>query len=196
MSSRSAIVCLLASALAIAGCDRKSPAPAQANTVAADEVAPDEVPPTAAPQTGGLDRSHKGEAAAPVTFETPDGKPVTLATFKGKPLLLNLWATWCAPCVKEMPTLEGLAKTAGDRMTVLAVSQDMEGTAKVAPFFAKEKLVALEPYRDPKLGLSLAYQANLPMTILFDSAGKEVWRFTGAKDWTSDEAKALIAEAK
>ena len=179
--------------LTLGGCDRKSDAPAQPSpaNVSAGEVAPDEV--TAAPsRTEKLDRSHEGEAAPALAFEAPDGKPMTLAAFRGKPVLVNLWATWCAPCVAELPTLDRLAKAGTVR--VIAVSQDSDA-GKVAPFLLARK-VALEAYRDPRLGLSVAYQANLPTTILYDASGREVWRMAGDFAWDGPEAAKLIAEAQ
>lgn len=196
-------LCFVGLGLLVAGCDRKSPAPEQANVVAANTASADEVAPGPAPDeaTGTtapaekLDRSHKGETGPTVAFTAPDGKSVTLASFKGKPLLLNMWATWCAPCVAEMPTLDAAAKSMVGKVQVIAVSQDMQGAEKVTPFFAEKKFTTLQPYLDPKLGLSLAYQANLPTTILYDSAGNEVWRMTGGYEWNTPAAAKLIAEA-
>lgn len=196
MLSRSAIVCLLA-ALATAACDRQTPAPTQANATSPDEVTSDEVAPDdspAVPESGEADRSHKGDAAPTLAFKSPDEEATTLAAFRGKPVLLNLWATWCAPCVREMPSLDATAAALDGKVQVLAVSQDMD-VAKVAPFFAEKKLARLTPYTDPDLGLSLHYKANLPTTILYDAQGREIWRVLGALDWTGDKARALIAEA-
>jgi thiol-disulfide isomerase/thioredoxin len=204
MSLRSTIICLLSIGLMAGGCDRQDSGAEQANAVAATNAQAESsaARPTAdtpkdgekvvVDTIGTLDRSHKGEAAPAVSFQTPAGTATSIADFAGKPLLLNLWATWCAPCVAEMPTLD---KVAG-RMTVIAVSQDLDGAAKVTPFFAKAGLKNLKPYLDPNVALSTTYQASLPTSILYDSSGKEVWRMTGGMDWTSETAKELLAEAR
>jgi thiol-disulfide isomerase/thioredoxin len=170
--------------LLTAGCERRTP------------DAPDAAEQSLA-QGGKLNRSSAGQAAPDTEFLDPDGEKVTLAAFAGKPLLLNLWATWCAPCVAEMPTLDALAAREPG-LQVLAVSQDIEGQeAKVSGFFEQRKLSRLEPYRDPQLGLMTALDAAvLPTTILYDGKGREVWRMTGAADWTGAEAAKLIAEAR
>ncbi len=165
------------------GCDRQVSSNEQAT------VAPPS--PAAAPgETATLDRSHKGEAAPAVTFEAPDGTPTTLARFEGKPVLVNLWATWCGPCVREMPTLDAAAAD----IVVAAISQDKDRPT-VAAFFAKRKFARLQPYLDKNVMLSVTYNASLPMSILFDSTGHEVWRTTGGTDWTGTTAKAALAEA-
>lgn len=194
MASRVAIVCLLGTALAIAACDTASPGNEQANGQA-EVASSDEVPATSAPKADKIDRSHKGEAAPDVSF-TPaaGGAATTLAAFKGKPVLVNLWATWCAPCVKEMPTLDAAAQALGDRVPVLAISQDME-PAKATAFLAERKFTHLKPYLDAKLGLSTGYGANLPTTILYGANGKEIWRVTGGFEWIGAQADRLLAEA-
>jgi thiol-disulfide isomerase/thioredoxin len=148
-------------------------------------------------ERGKLDRSNAGQAAPDTEFLDPDGEKTSIADFAGKPLLLNLWATWCAPCVAEMPTLDALAAR-DPGLQVLAVSQDIEGQEeKVAGFFEQRRLSRLEPYRDPQLGLmSDLNAAVLPTTILYDSRGREIWRMTGAADWAGAEAAKLIAEAR
>ncbi len=189
---RPAIFFLLAALLA--GCDaRQSPAPQQSRDVPAAPAAPADS--TAA--TGRLDRSHAGSPAPATAFEDGDGKPVRIADFAGRPVLLNLWATWCAPCVAEMPTLDALAGRAGDRIAVLTVSEDMDGRAKVDAFFRKYGFANLEAFLDPELALMPALEiGTLPTTILYDSRGREVWRMMGMEEWNGPRAAALIAEAE
>jgi thiol-disulfide isomerase/thioredoxin len=143
----------------------------------------------------GVDRSHKGGAPPDATFSSPDGEETRLGDLGG-PLLVNLWATWCAPCVKELPTLNVLAGKQAGVTKVLAISQDMGPQASVEAFLAKLNADDLEAYHDPKMGLSGALGAEvLPTTILYDAQGKEVWRYVGDLDWTGPEAAKLLAEA-
>ncbi|WP_319937601.1 TlpA family protein disulfide reductase [Sphingomonas qomolangmaensis] len=199
---RPAITLLLGLGLLAGGCDRQDGGAEQANsvvpanTVAAAPASPaTPAAPGADNAIGMLDRSHKGEAAPDFAFADAKGVKTTLAAFAGKPVLLNLWATWCAPCVKEMPTLDALAQREGAALKVLTISQDLDGPAKVVPYFEKAGFEALEPWTDPDLRFSVGLGANLPTTILYDAAGKEVWRMTGSMDWSNDAARQLIAEA-
>ena len=130
-----------------------------------------------------------------VQFEAPDGKMVQLADFKGKPVLLNLWATWCGPCVAEMPLLETLATREADKVQVLAVSQDMKGRAVVEKWWSQQGFKTLQPYVDAKADLGFALGGgSLPTTILYDQYGKEVWRMIGAAEWDSAKHMALIED--
>jgi thiol-disulfide isomerase/thioredoxin len=145
--------------------------------------------------TGRLDRSNAGKLAPDLPFEGPDGRPATLADFRGKPLLVNLWATWCAPCIAEMPTLDRLAASEPG-LKVLTLSQDLNGRDKVAAFFEQRKFAKLEPYLDPELKLMMELKVStLPTTILYDRDGRELWRMTGIEEWTEERAKGLVAEA-
>ncbi len=196
---RPVIALLLGLSIVVGGCDKRAAPPEQA-AQADDGTVPDIAPAApangAAPEaTGKVVRTHKGEAAPKYAFLDPAGKRTTLAAFRGKPLLLNVWATWCAPCVREMPTLDALAVKSGETLTVLAVSQDLD-PAKIQPYLTEAKLQRITAYRDPDLQFTTGMGLNLPTTILYDATGKEVWRVTGAMDWAGKDAAALIAEAK
>ena len=142
----------------------------------------------------GEHREQAGKAAPDVELRDADDEPTTLADGKGKPLLVNIWATWCAPCVKELPTLQALAAQPG-APRVIAVSQDMAPRGSVDAFLGEHRLDDLEVWHDPKMALSSATSTEvLPTTILFDADGKEVWRYVGDLDWTGDEARKLLAE--
>lgn len=181
---------------ALAGCDKQNNAAPQATpsklpvegTGTAVEAPPAKGDKAATDVIGTLDRSHKGEAAA-AAFTDLVGK-----TFAGRPILLNLWATWCGPCVAELPTLDKAATS----ITIVAVSQDIgaDGATKAAKFLRDHGVTHLKFYADPETKLSVAYNASLPTSVLYDSTGHEVWRMTGGMDWTTETAKQLLAEAK
>lgn len=174
--------------LALAACQKPSSAPSN-ESVPAAEAGP----------VKGVDRSHKGAPAPAANFHDPDGREISLAEFKGTPVLVNLWATWCAPCVKELPTLDKLAASHRDdgQLGVIAISQDSGPQASVEAFLAKLSVNDLAAYHDPKMSFSgsLGPDLVLPTSILYDSGGKEVWRYVGDLDWTGPEAAKLLSEA-
>jgi len=130
-----------------------------------------------------------------MTFADPAGRKLALASLRGKPVLVNLWATWCAPCVKELPTLDALAAKGAVR--VLTVSQDSGDPAKVGQFLKDKGAAKLEAWLDPDNAMSFHYNTGtLPTSVLYDSQGREVWRFVGENDWASPASAALIAEAR
>ena len=129
-------------------------------------------------------------------FKDSAGKELRLTSLQGKPVLVNLWATWCAPCVAELPTLDKLAASRGDGLKVLTVSEDLGDPAKVAAFLTEKGLSHLEPWLDPDNDATVQFQlSTLPVTILYDAKGREVWRLAGGHDWSSPASAALVAEA-
>ena len=177
------LTCALA--LLVAGCDRES----------ADGAQP-EAAEAGGELTGTIDRSFAGQALPSVALADPTGATLANADLAGTPVLLNLWATWCVPCVTEMPMLDALAAELGDSVRVVTVSQDMNGAEAVAPFFAQRKLDNLPQWLDQDMQLPPALKApGLPLTVLYDAEGKELWRVAGGFDWGSAEAREMIAEA-
>ncbi|HTS92350.1 MAG TPA: TlpA disulfide reductase family protein [Stellaceae bacterium] len=129
-----------------------------------------------------------------VTLGTRDGATVQLAEFRGRPVLLNFWATWCVPCVAEMPSLTTLAaERKGTPLAIVAVSVDRRGEGAVGPFLAQHKLETLPIYLDPKSDAAHAFGVDaIPTTILIDRDGREVGRLMGAVHWDGAAARALI----
>jgi thiol-disulfide isomerase/thioredoxin len=135
--------------------------------------------------------------ANPPTFNGPDGKAMMLSDLKGKVVLLNLWATWCAPCRKEMPFLAKLQTELGsDQFEVVALSVDRGGPDKAKKFLAEVGASALKFYHDPTAQAGFSLMAiGMPTTLLFDREGREIGRLVGPAEWHSDDAKALIKAA-
>lgn len=132
------------------------------------------------------------QPAPQVAFTDLSGKPASLADLKGKPAVVNLWATWCQPCLKEMPSLDRLQDQLAGKLSVAAVAEDQGGAAKVEPFVAKRGLKQLKVYLDPKSAVVHAFAVRgLPTSLVLDAEGRVVGRVEGAADWTS--AKMLAA---
>jgi thiol-disulfide isomerase/thioredoxin len=175
------IVALLA-LLLVGGCDRQK--------------APDQQGTEQGALVKGVDYSHAGKSIPDIELRNADDQPARLSDEIGEPMLVNLWASWCAPCVKELPTLERLAGSPG-APRVIALSQDMAPRASVDAFADKLKLEHAEVWQDAKMVLSGALNARvLPTTIYYGADGKERWRYVGDLDWTGPEAARLLAGGK
>lgn len=179
--------CALTLPALLGGCDRQSRENAQPQPSASSTTG-STVP------LGTVDRAHKGSKLPDFTLSDGQGHTLRLQDLKGEPLLINLWATWCAPCVTELPQLNKLAARDGRKLKVLAVSQDMQ-PGKVASFLKQHGIRNLHPWLDPNNDLSFHYgTGNLPTTVLYDAKGREVWRLVGGHDWSSPETARLLAE--
>ncbi len=149
---------------------------------------------------GEMDRFKKAKAPKPLpdlAFQDANDKPLRFADFRGRALLINFWATWCAPCVKEMPSLDRLqAKFPKDKFLVLPLSIDGPTRPKVAPFYKDQKLAHLGIYfdkgRKAMQGLDVSL---LPTSILVDPMGREIGRLEGDADWDMPEGVALMKAA-
>lgn len=134
---------------------------------------------------------------ADVEFIDEEGKPRSITEWRGRVVLLNLWATWCAPCRKEMPDLAKLQKTlGGDEFEVVALSVDRKGAPASAKFLIEADATALKLYVDSTAKALGSLQAiGLPATYLIDRQGNEIGRLIGPADWSSPDALKLILTA-
>ncbi len=123
-----------------------------------------------------------------------DGTPQSLADYAGKAVVLNLWATWCVPCVSEMKGLDGLAKAvASAGVVVLPLSSDRGGAPVVQRFYEQKGITRLPVLLDPHSDVAHALNVRgIPTTLLIDKHGQEVAWLEGAIDWTSEDAITVV----
>lgn len=136
-----------------------------------------------------------------LAFEDADGKPRKLSDFRGKTLLVNLWATWCVPCRKEMPALDQLqAKLAGPNFEVVAINIDTRDPEKPKNFLKDANLTRLGYFTDQKAKVfqelkSIGRALGMPTSVLVDPQGCEIATIAGPAEWASDDALKLIRAA-
>lgn len=128
------------------------------------------------------------------TFETFDGEPMTLDAYDGQVVVLNFWATWCAPCRKEMPELNALQQEfGGDDFQVVTIATGRQSPQGIRRFFDEAGVTDLPMHRDPKQALARKMAVlGLPITVILDSDGNEIARLRGDAEWHSDSARAIV----
>lgn len=180
-------------ALALAGCDSGADTPSQESAASLGENA---APPPPPQLPGQIVRAFAGTELPALEFSDPQGNTINLGELD-TPVLVNLWATWCVPCVVEMPALDRFAAEMEGEVKVLTISQDNRGADVVVPFFAQREFRYLEQWLDPQNDLAVAFSDGglLPVTVLFDADGKELLRVAGGYEWDSEEAIAQVREA-
>lgn len=136
-----------------------------------------------------------------LAFKDASGKPLTLADWQGRTVLLNLWATWCVPCRKEMPALEALqAKLGGDAFEVVTINIDTRDAEKPRAWLKEVGIDKLTYYTDPSAKVFQDLKAigkafGMPTTLLIDPKGCELGALAGPAEWSSDDAVKLIEAA-
>ena len=190
-----ALLFAVSAVLALAGCDTQSGAPPQGEAATRNAASTDGEVRQGEHGTYRIDRSRAGEALPATTVRAPDGSLRPLTSLAGRPVVLNLWATWCAPCVVELPTLEALAQRTGDAAQIVLLSQDLSEADVPTAFLAERNVRIAQNWHDPENAVGLSAGGNLPTTIIYDAEGKEVLRVIGPLDWAGGEAATLLREA-
>lgn len=134
-------------------------------------------------------------AASETPFDDGSGSEMSLSAFHGQYVLVNFWATWCAPCRIEMPTLSALQTAmGGERFQVVTIATGRNDPVAMEQFFQEIGVTNLPLYRDPSQGLARDMGVmGLPITLILDPEGNEIARLQGDADWNSDSARAIIA---
>jgi len=169
----------------------------------ASAAAPENDPPPLEGRSGQFTVIEPAQVPQPKPFENGMGEEVTLASFRGNVVLLNFWATWCAPCVEEMPWLDELARDRADQpFEVVAISLDQGGRKQVIPFYQRHGIETLEVYTDPEQRVGAINPPEgadapfalfgMPTTYVIGKSGAVKGYIRGAVDWRSGEARALL----
>lgn len=134
------------------------------------------------------------KAVPDIAFKDADGKEHRISDYRGKYLVVNFWATWCAPCRKEMPTLDRLqAEMGGDDLQVLPIATIRNTLPAVKRFFAEDGIKALPILIDPQAELAHRMGVmGLPVTVIVNPEGQEIGRLIGEADWSGDDARAVL----
>jgi thiol-disulfide isomerase/thioredoxin len=143
---------------------------------------------------GALKLTEPPVPAPAISFVAADGSEHHLADFVGRGMVVNLWATWCAPCVAEMPSLAALSKTlAPNDIAVLPLSSDRGGASVVEAFYKQHDITGLPVLLDPKGAAARAWRARgIPTSLVIDRQGRERARLEGSADWSTPAAAALV----
>lgn len=149
---------------------------------------------TLAPLGRGLETLDPPQAPPDAAFLSADGASHSLAEFRGRGMVVNCWATWCVPCVAEMPSLEALSKAmAPHDIAVLPLSSDRGGADAVRNWYQQHGITALPVLLDPKGAFARSLKARgIPTTVIVNTGGQMVARLEGAANWASPEAQQLI----
>jgi thiol-disulfide isomerase/thioredoxin len=131
---------------------------------------------------------------ADIPYTDPDGGTRSLSEYQGKYILVNFWATWCAPCRKEMGSLDRLqAELGGEKFEVVSIATSRNPMPAITRFFDEENIQNLPILLDPKSTLAAEYGTiSLPLTVILNPAGQEIGRLIGDAEWDSVSAKAII----
>ncbi|MDJ0860169.1 MAG: TlpA disulfide reductase family protein [Dinoroseobacter sp.] len=133
--------------------------------------------------------------ASEIGFVTSDGAEKSLADYEGKYVVLNFWATWCAPCRKEMPSLDRLNQAFDpEDFAVVTLATGRNSPQGIAKFFKDESIATLPMYRDDGMAIAKDMEVTgLPVTVILDPDGMEIARLTGEAEWDSTSAKAIVS---
>ncbi len=134
------------------------------------------------------------EEFSQVTLTNTDDQSISLNQFRGKIVLLNVWATWCGPCVMELPTLDKLQASMGSAdFVIVPVSIDRGGAHQAMPFLNRMNISAMTPYFDKSNSIGrLLGASRIPLTIVLGRDGQEIGRLVGTVDWSKPEAADMI----
>ncbi len=198
MKLRKLFYLILVLMLIVAGCKKKEPEPQQQEQANVEAEEKSTQPPVDKAPPGPVE-SPGGKSAPSFTLQDLNGKPVSLSDFKGKVIVLDFWATWCPPCVMEMPHFIELYEQYKDQgFAMVGISLDHQGISVVKSFVRKYQVNYPILMTDGRVDKAYGGIPSIPTTFVIDSAGNIRQKYVGYRDKAVFEAdiKAFLAEAK